>query len=58
MAYLYDRLLSAEPAELLVIRAALLPHRDELAAANVADCRGSGGGQGRRFRAALRLGGL
>src|SRR5208283_4222647 len=30
--YLYDRLLSAEPAELFVIRRALLPHRDELTA--------------------------
>ncbi len=30
--YLCDRLLTAEPAEFLVIRAALVPHRDELAA--------------------------
>ena len=32
VGYLSDRLLTAEPAELLVIRTALLPHRDELAA--------------------------
>ena len=46
MAYLHDRLLTAEPAELLVIRAgaAAVPRR--IGGRNVADRRGFGGGQG------------
>ena len=51
VSYLSDRLLSAEPAELLVIRAALLPHRDELAAGMWRAAEDSAAAKDRRFRA-------
>ena len=46
VAYLQDRLLNAEPAELLVICGALLSHRDDLAAESWRSVEDSGGGQG------------
>ena len=55
VAYLSDRLLSAEPAELLVIRAALLPHRDELAAGMWRTADDPAAAKDRRFRAVCAL---
>ena len=54
-AYLSDRLLSAEPAELLVIRDALLPHRDDLAAGMWRVVEDAAVPKDRRFRAACVL---
>ncbi len=53
--YLYDRLLIAEPAELLVIRDALLPYRDELVARLWRAAGDSAADKDRRFRAACAL---
>ncbi len=55
VAYLSDRLLSAEPAELLVIRAALLPHCDELAAGMWRIVDDPAAAKERRFRAVCAL---
>ncbi len=55
VAYLSDRLLDAEPAELLVIRAALLPHRDELARGMWRAVEDPAAAKDRRFRAACAL---
>ena len=53
--YLSDRLLSAEPAELLVIRDALLPHRHELVVGLWQTAEDAAAAKGRRFRAVCAL---
>ena len=55
VTFLSDRLLKAEPAELLVIRDALLPHRDELAAGMWRTVEDPAVAKDRRFRAACVL---
>ncbi len=55
VGYLSDRLLTAEPAELLVIRTALLPHRDELAAPMWLTAADPAAAKDRRFRALFAL---
>ncbi len=53
--YLRDRLLSAEPAELLVIRDALLPHREKLVARLWLTADDPAADKGRGFRALCAL---
>ena len=55
LTYLCDRLLTAEPGELLVIRAALVPHRDALAAAMWLTAENPATDKDRRFRAYCAL---
>ena len=55
VAYLSDRLLTAEPAEFLVIRLALLPHRDELAAGIWPIAEDLAAAKDHRFRAVCAL---
>jgi formylglycine-generating enzyme required for sulfatase activity/tRNA A-37 threonylcarbamoyl transferase component Bud32 len=55
VAYLRDRLLTAEPADLLVIRAALLPYRDTLAAEMWRTADDPAAAKERRFRALCAL---
>ena len=57
-AYLCDRLLTAEPAELLVIRDGLLPHRDKLAANMWWIADDPAASKARRFRAYRALAGF
>ncbi len=57
-AYLCDRLLTAEPAELLVIRDGLLPHRDKLAANMWWIADDPAASKARRFRAYCALAGF
>jgi formylglycine-generating enzyme required for sulfatase activity/predicted Ser/Thr protein kinase len=58
VAYLSERLLTAEPAELLVIRAALLPYRDKLAAGMWQIVDDPAVAKDRRFRAVCALAAL
>ncbi|MGO8752342.1 MAG: protein kinase domain-containing protein [Thermoguttaceae bacterium] len=55
VAYLQDRLLNAEPAELLVICGALLSHRDDLAAELWRSVEDPAVAKDRRFRATCAL---
>ncbi len=55
VAYLSDRLLGAEPAELLVIRDSLLPYRDELTARMWLTVDDPAAAKDRRFRAICAL---
>ncbi len=57
-AYLCDRLLTAEPAELVVIRDGLRPHRDKLAANLWWIADDPAASKGRRFRAFCALAGF
>ncbi len=56
--YLRDRLLDAEPAELPIIRTALLPHRERLAKGMWSIVDDPQAGKDRRFRAACALAGF